>query len=54
MHVAVRVSDLDSQHARLTSRGVSVTPIQTQPWGERNFSLTDPDGYVWQYGAPAR
>ena len=54
LHVVVRVGDLESQHGRLASRGVSVTPIQTQPWGERNFSFTDPDGYTWQYGAPAR
>jgi catechol 2,3-dioxygenase-like lactoylglutathione lyase family enzyme len=52
MHAEVRVDDLDAQHARLTERGVAVNPIQKQFWGERNFSFTDPDGYVWSYGQP--
>jgi catechol 2,3-dioxygenase-like lactoylglutathione lyase family enzyme len=49
MHVAVRVNGLESEHTRLAGRGVEVTPIQTHPWGERNFSFTDPDGYLWVY-----
>jgi predicted enzyme related to lactoylglutathione lyase len=48
--VEVRVDDLDAQHARLTERGVAVTAIEKKPWGERNFSFADPDGYVWHYG----
>jgi len=52
MHVAVRVDDLDAQHARLTERGVAVSPIHARPWGERNFSFADPDGYLWEYGQP--
>ena len=50
MHVSVRVGDLDAQHARLAERGVEVGPIHARPWGERNFSFTDPDGYLWEYG----
>jgi catechol 2,3-dioxygenase-like lactoylglutathione lyase family enzyme len=50
MHVAVRVSDLEAEHARLTERGVGVSPIQRQPWGESNFSFRDPEGYRWEYG----
>lgn len=52
MHVSVRVGDLDAQHARLTANGVDVSPIHSRPWGERNFRLVDPDGYVWEYGQP--
>jgi catechol 2,3-dioxygenase-like lactoylglutathione lyase family enzyme len=52
MHVSVRVSDLDAQHTLLTQRGVEVSPIHVRPWGERNFSFTDPDGYLWDYGQP--
>src|SRR5215469_12922459 len=48
MHVAVRVSDIEAEHARLASLGVDVGAIQRQPWGERNFSFKDPDGYLWQ------
>jgi uncharacterized glyoxalase superfamily protein PhnB len=53
MHVSVRVNDIDAEHARLVQRGVDVTPIQQRPWGERNFSFKDPDGYLWEYGQPA-
>ena len=52
MHVCVRVDDLDAQHARLKERGVAVGEIHARPWGERNFSFADPDGYVWVYGQP--
>ena len=50
MHIAVRVSDLEAEHARLAQRGVQVTPVQRRPWGERNFNFRDPDGYLWEYG----
>ena len=50
--VAVRVSDREAEHALLTRRGVDVSPLQARPWGEGNFSLTDPDGYRWEYGQP--
>lgn len=53
MHVSVRVSDIEAEHARLAQRGVDVTPVQQRPWGERNFSFRDPDGYMWEYGQPA-
>ena len=53
MHVAVRVDDLDAQHEQLKKRGVDVSPISERPWGERNFSFTDPDGHLWEYGEPS-
>jgi uncharacterized glyoxalase superfamily protein PhnB len=53
MHVSVKVSDIDAEHARLAQRGVEVTAIQQRPWGERNCSFKDPDGYTWEYGQPA-
>jgi catechol 2,3-dioxygenase-like lactoylglutathione lyase family enzyme len=54
MHVEVMVDDVDAEHARLATRGVGVGPLSDQPWGERNFSFTDPDGYCWSYGQPNR
>jgi catechol 2,3-dioxygenase-like lactoylglutathione lyase family enzyme len=50
MHIAVRVSGLDAEHARLAQRGVQVSTIERRPWGERNFSFRDPEGYLWEYG----
>jgi catechol 2,3-dioxygenase-like lactoylglutathione lyase family enzyme len=50
MNVAVRVDDAAAEHARLAKLGVPVTRLIDQPWGERNFTFTDPDGYVWLVG----
>jgi len=51
-HVAVRVDDVPAEHARLAERGVAVGPVVDQPWGERNFRFSDPDGNVWVYAQP--
>jgi catechol 2,3-dioxygenase-like lactoylglutathione lyase family enzyme len=48
--VSVQVDDADAEHARLKSRGVPVSDPVTEPWGERSFQFTDPDGYVWSCG----
>lgn len=37
-------NDADDWHARLTAAGLPVTPIADQPWGMREFTLTDPSG----------
>jgi predicted enzyme related to lactoylglutathione lyase len=43
------VDDIDEEYARLQREGVQITtPIQTEPWGERFFQLTDPNGVVIQ------
>ncbi|HEY7721057.1 MAG TPA: VOC family protein [Pedococcus sp.] len=43
------VDDIDDQYARLQSEGVTVvTPIETEPWGERYFQMADPNGVVYQ------
>jgi uncharacterized glyoxalase superfamily protein PhnB len=38
------VQDPDAWHARMTTDGLPVTPIADQPWGMREFTLTDPFG----------
>ncbi len=43
------VSDIDADHRRLVEAGVAITtPLQTEPWGERFFQVTDPNGIVIQ------
>ncbi len=43
------VDDLDAEAARLASLGVEfTTPPETEPWGERFFQVTDPNGIVIQ------
>ena len=47
--VAFVVDDVDREYARLADEGVSfTTPIETEPWGERDFQVTDPNGVVIQ------
>jgi len=43
------VEDIDREYARLQEEGVAITtPLQTEPWGERFFQVTDPNGVVLQ------
>jgi predicted enzyme related to lactoylglutathione lyase len=43
------VDDIDREYARLQSEGVTITTaIETEPWGERFFQVTDPNGVVIQ------
>ncbi len=47
--VAFVVDDVDAEHDRLVREGVAITtPLQTEPWGERYFQITDPCGVVVQ------
>jgi catechol 2,3-dioxygenase-like lactoylglutathione lyase family enzyme len=54
MHVEVQVDEVEAEHVRLKELGVDVGELIDQPWGERNFSFRDPDGYTWSYGQPTR
>jgi catechol 2,3-dioxygenase-like lactoylglutathione lyase family enzyme len=43
------VEDIDGEYARLRDGGVEITtPIQTEPWGERFFQMSDANGVVYQ------
>src|SRR5919106_6089130 len=43
------VDDVDREYARLRAAGVPITtPIETEPWGERYFQVSDPNGVVIQ------
>lgn len=47
--VVFTVDDIDAHYARLVADGVAiVTPIETEPWGERYFQMSDPNGVVYQ------
>ncbi len=36
--------DAEAWHARMFTVGLPVTPLADQPWGMREFTLTDPSG----------
>lgn len=47
--VVFTVEDIDADYARLREEGVDVvTPIETEPWGERYFQMADPNGVIYQ------
>lgn len=47
--VVFTVEDIDEQYAKLQGAGVEiVTPIETEPWGERYFQMADPNGVIYQ------
>lgn len=47
--VVFTVDSIDDDYARLQKEGVEiVTPIETEPWGERYFQMADPNGVVYQ------
>lgn len=47
--VAFVVDDIDAEYERLQREGVPIiTPIETEPWGERYFQTTDPNGIILQ------
>ena len=46
------VRDADGWHSRLDDAGLSVSPLEDQPWGMREFTLTDGDGNGLRIGQP--
>lgn len=43
------VDAIDAEYERLRAEGIPVvTPIETEPWGERYFQTEDPNGVVYQ------
>lgn len=47
--IAFVVDDIDREYARIQAEGVPITTeLETEPWGERFFQVTDPNGVVIQ------
>jgi predicted enzyme related to lactoylglutathione lyase len=44
------VPDVDGWHARLHGMGHAVTDLVDEPWGMREFTLTDPSGNRIRFG----
>ena len=43
------VDDVDVEYRRVRAEGVEITTaIETEPWGERYFQVTDPNGVIVQ------
>jgi catechol 2,3-dioxygenase-like lactoylglutathione lyase family enzyme len=44
------VPGVEEWHARLVDEGLPVTGLADQPWGMREFTLTDPNGNIVRIG----
>jgi PhnB protein len=51
VEIYVEVEDVESYHDELKKAGVRITtPLTTQWWGDRTFTIQDPYGYqLWFY-----
>ncbi|MFC7451234.1 VOC family protein [Rhodococcus daqingensis] len=48
--LAFTVDDLSAQEARMKEEGVAITmALREEPWGEKLFQVTDPNGIVIQF-----
>ncbi len=49
MITAFTVDDIEAELERLSNEDVNISaPLQDDPWGERLFQVTDPNGIVYQ------
>lgn len=51
--VYIRVDDIDSFYTLLLSKKASIHPnghLQTKPWGQKEFSILDPDHNLLTFG----
>jgi uncharacterized glyoxalase superfamily protein PhnB len=46
LHLYLRVTDLDAAFRELETKAEVVYPISTKPWGDREFTIRDPDGHT--------
>ncbi|WP_225825546.1 VOC family protein [Streptomyces naphthomycinicus] len=47
--LALTVTGIEAEERRLREAGAPITmPLREEPWGERLFQLTDPNGVVFQ------
>jgi len=44
------VDDVEEWHANMTRAALPVSPLADQPWGMREFTLTDPSGNCVRIG----
>ncbi|MDQ0686626.1 catechol 2,3-dioxygenase-like lactoylglutathione lyase family enzyme [Streptomyces achromogenes] len=48
--LAFTVTDVADEEKRLRASGVEITmPLREEPWGERLFQVTDPNGVIVQF-----
>ena len=51
--VYIRTDNIDGLHQDMLDKGLSIHPggpLQTKPWGQREFSMLDPDNNLLTFG----
>lgn len=51
--VYLRTNDIDTLYQSIIARGISIHPngsLQVKPWGQKEFSLLDPDNNLLTFG----
>jgi hypothetical protein len=54
--VYIRTNDIDSLYKSFQEREISIHPngkLTTKPWGQKEFSILDPDNNLLTFGQPA-
>jgi len=52
VHLFLSVDDVDSLYEKLQGKVNIVSEIETQWYGQREFKVEDPDGYIWIINMP--
>lgn len=52
LQLFIQVENVDDQFERIKSQVSVIQSIETKPWGDREFTVSDPDGYLISFYAP--
>jgi uncharacterized glyoxalase superfamily protein PhnB len=49
--IYIVVKDIDAHHARAKAAGAEVIhPLEDTDYGSRNYTVRDPEGFLWSFG----
>lgn len=48
VEIVLEVGDVTPLHQRVQAQWAQSTELKRQPWGLKDFRMTDPDGYYWR------
>ncbi|MCW5910910.1 MAG: VOC family protein [Cyclobacteriaceae bacterium] len=51
--VYIRTNDIDQEFNEAKSKGINYTKLETKPWGQKEFSILDPDNNLLTFGQSA-
>jgi PhnB protein len=50
----IYIDDVDRHYERATAAGATVvSELTDQPWGDRLYQVTDPEGHQWTFAQPS-